>query len=92
MSREPPDRPDAGGLLAALPLWRNAAVGVAAGAVVGAAVYAVRVTEALGPAPARGSPLLFLGLALVLASTLAGLVAGALTVVSLYRVLSAPEE
>jgi len=78
--------------VAALPLRRNAAVGVAVGGAVGVTVYAARVTEALGPTPARGSPLLFLGLALVLASALAGLVAGVLTVVSLYRVLSAPGE
>jgi len=73
-------------------MWRNAAVGVAVGVAVAAVTYTVRVTEALGPAPSRGSPLLFLALAVVLASAAAGLVASLLTVVSLYRVLSTSGE
>lgn len=92
MSGGPPERPGADGLVAALPLRRNAALGVAIGVAVGAGVYAVRVTEALGPAPSRGSPLLFLALAFVLASAAAGLVASLLTLASLYRVLSTSGE
>jgi hypothetical protein len=89
VSSEPPERPPAANLIAALPLRRNGAVGLATGLAFGGTVYAVRLLEVLGPAPDRGSPLLFLALAFVLASATAGLVFSVLTAVSAYRVLAA---
>lgn len=92
VTTDPPERPPAGGLLDALPLRRNAAVGLAVGGAVAAGAYAVRVLELAGPAPARGSPELFLSLAFVLGVTTAALVAALLTGAAAYRVLSeAPE-
>jgi len=92
VSSDPPERPPGRQLLAALPVRRNVAVGAAVGVGLGGSLYAVRVLEVLGPAPDRGSPLLFLALAFVLASATAGLVFSVLTAVSAYRVLgSAPE-
>lgn len=89
MSSEPPERPPGRRLLAALPIRRNVAVGAVVGVALGGTLYAVRVFEVLGPAPDRGSPLLFLALAFVLASATAGLVFALLTAVSAYRVLGA---
>lgn len=82
----PEDPP--GDLLAALSVRRNVGVGLAVGLGVAALAYAVRVLELFGPAPARGSPALFLGLALVLATTVAALVATLLSAVSAYRLAS----
>lgn len=65
---------------------RNVVAGLAVGALLGATVYVVRVFELLGPAPDRGSPVLFLGLALVLAVSAGGLVATALTALTAVRV------
>lgn len=73
------------GLLAVLPVRRNLAAGLAVGLAVAALAYAVRMLELFGPAPARGSPTLFFGLALVLATTVATLVAVVLSAVGAYR-------
>lgn len=86
------DDPDPGGLAAALSVRRNLAVGVAVGLAVAALAYAVRVLELFGPAPARGSPALFLGLALVLATGVAALVAVVLSAASAYRASKRPPE
>lgn len=83
------EQPTGGGFLEQLPVRRNAAVSALLGVTVAAVVYAGRVLEVFGPAPDQGSPLLFLSLAVVLASTLAGLVFSILTAVSAYRVLTA---
>lgn len=86
MTDDAPARPPVGGLLAALSVRRNLLVGAAAGTVLAAGLYAVRVLELLGPAPDRGSPLLFAALALVLALSAGGLVATALTLLEVVRV------
>jgi hypothetical protein len=91
VSDDVPDRPPAGGLVQALEVPRNAAVGAAVGVAVAVAAYLFRVGEAVGPvAGTREYPVLgpegwFLVLAVVLASSTALLVALALTVVSAYR-------
>jgi fucose permease len=82
VSTAPPDRPPVGRLLAVLRVRRNVLVGLAVGAALAAGLYAVRVLEFLGPAPERGSPLLFAGLALVLALSAGALVATLLTLVT----------
>lgn len=64
-----------GGLFAALHVKRNVAIAAVVGVVISGLVYAGRIMEVLGPAPSRGSPTLFFGLAIVLASAIAGLVA-----------------
>lgn len=86
MASDAPGRPPVGRLLDALRVRRNVAVGVVAGAALAASLYAVRFLELLGPAPDRGSPLFFLGLALVLAVSVAGLVAILLTLAMAVRV------
>lgn len=86
MASDAPGRPPVGRLLTVLRVRRNVAVGAAAGAILAAGLYAVRLLELLGPAPDRGSPLFFLGLALVLAVSTAGLVAAFLTVATAVRV------
>lgn len=86
MSTDPPDRPPAGGLVATLRVRRNVLAGLTAGVALGIAVYLVRVLELLGPAPDRGSALLYLGLAIVLAVSASGLVATALTIATAVRV------
>jgi hypothetical protein len=65
---------------------RNLLVGLAAGVALGGGLWLVRVLELLGPAPDRASPVLFAGLAVVLAVSAAGLVATALTLVTAVRV------
>lgn len=91
MSQNVPDRPPSGGLVRALNVPRNAAVGAVVGLLLAVGAYAFRVLEVVGPFDGtRQYPLLgpegwFLGLALVLASATALLVTGALTVASAYR-------
>ncbi|ESP89279.1 DUF7536 family protein [Candidatus Halobonum tyrrellensis] len=93
MSRDTqrPDRPPGGGLLSALSVRRNAAVGLAVGLSLAVGVYAVRVFELLGPFvgsreyPVFGAEGYFLLLAFVLATSTALLVATLLTVVSAVR-------
>lgn len=99
MTTDQPERTPAGSdptpaqeLLAALPIRRNAALGGAVGVALAGTLYAVRVLELLGPAPNRGSPLLFLALAFVLATGIAGLVFAVLTAVSAARELQPPGE
>jgi hypothetical protein len=90
MDGEAPDRPRAG-LVAALDVPRNAAVGAAVGVALAAGLYLVRVLELLGPVagtrrfPVVGAGGWFLLLAAVLASATAALVATLLTLVSAYR-------
>lgn len=86
MSTDPPDGPELGRLIATLRVRRNVLVGLATGTALALALYAVRVHELLGPAPDRGSAVLFLGLAVVLALSAGGLVATLLTVVTAVRV------
>ncbi|MEF8756683.1 MAG: hypothetical protein V5A23_10150 [Halobacteriales archaeon] len=88
MSSDQRERPPSAGIVAALPMARNGAVALVVGVGVGSLVYLVRMLEVLGPAPPGGSPLLFLGLAIVLAATVAGLVFSVLTAASAYRVLA----
>ncbi|MFB6304469.1 MAG: hypothetical protein ABEH47_04835 [Haloferacaceae archaeon] len=91
MSDEVPDRPPAAGLVRALNLRRNAAVGAAVGVGLALLMYLVRVLELLGPVRGtRAFPVLGVGgwyllLAVVLASATAALVTTALTLVSAYR-------
>ena len=91
VSDDVPERPPAGGLVEALDVKRNAAVGAAVGVALAVAAYLVRVLELLGPfAGTRQFPVLgvggwFLLLAFVLASATALLVATLLTLVSVYR-------
>ncbi len=90
MDTEAPDRPRAG-LVAALDVPRNAAVGAVVGVALAAGLYAVRVFELLGPVtgtqtfPVVGVGGWFLLLAAVLASSTAALVATLLTLASAYR-------
>lgn len=86
MSTDSPDRPPVGRLLAELRVRRNVTVGLVAGVLLGAGLYAVRVLELLGPSPDDGSPLLFLALALVFATSAGALVAAALTAARAVRV------
>jgi hypothetical protein len=91
VSQDVPDRPPGGSLIRALDVPRNAAVGAAVGLLLAGGAYAFRVLEVIGPFrgtreyPVLGPEGWFLGLALVLASATALLVALALTVVSAYR-------
>ncbi|MFB6280513.1 MAG: hypothetical protein ABEH40_00635 [Haloferacaceae archaeon] len=91
MSDEAPDRPPAAGLIRALDVPRNAAVGAAAGVALAATTYLVRVFELLGPArgtrryPVLGPEGWFLLLAAVLAVATTLLVTACLTLVSAYR-------
>lgn len=86
-----PERPPAAALADALSVGRNAAVGAAVGLLVAVGAYLVRVLELVGPVrgtqtyPVLGPEGWFLGLALVLASATALLVATLLTLVSLVR-------
>jgi hypothetical protein len=90
-SPDAPDRPPGRGLVDALNVPRNAAVGAVVGLLLAVAMYAFRVLELVGPFPGTQQfPVLgpagwFLLLAFVLASATALLVALALTVVSAYR-------
>jgi hypothetical protein len=86
VSSDAPERPPTAQFMAALSVARNAKVGVASGVAVALLIYAVRVFEVLGPvADTRGSPLLFLTLALTLALAVAAVVALGLTLVAAYR-------
>ncbi len=86
MSRESPDGGSLGPVVAALDIKRNAKLGFGSGIGLAAVAYVVRVGELLGPVAAtRGSPLLFFGLAIVLAVSAGALVTGVLTVRSAVR-------
>ena len=75
-----PDRRSTAAIAAALELRRNAAIGFGVGVLVAATAYAFRVGELAGPtADTRGSPVLFLMLAFVLAITVGALVTAALS-------------
>ncbi|WP_435062956.1 DUF7536 family protein [Halobaculum sp. EA56] len=93
-----PDRPPIAGLVEALSVKRNAAVGAAVGVALATVAYLVRALELLGPAggtreyPVLGADGFFLMLAFVLASTTALLVATVLTVLAAVRVLRTPVE
>ncbi|AKU06604.1 hypothetical protein C5B90_05380 [Haloferax sp. Atlit-12N] len=86
-----PERPPTGGLVQALDVPRNAAIGAAVGLALAVVAYLFRVLELFGPfAGTREYPILgpegwFLILAFVLASATALLVATVLTLVSAYR-------
>lgn len=86
-----PGRPPSGGLVDALRVPRNAAVGAAAGVALAATMYLVRVFELVGPFrgtrqyPVVGPEGWFLLLAVVLATTTALLVTTLLTLVTAYR-------
>ena len=91
MTDEVPNRPPSGGLVQALNVPRNAALGVVAGLGLAVAVYLFRVFELLGPFggtrqyPVVGPEGWFLLLAFVLASATALFVTAILTVLSAYR-------
>ena len=75
-----PDRRSTAAIAEALDLRRNAAIGFGAGVLVAALAFAFRVGELAGPtADTRGSPVLFLMLAFVLAVTVGTLVTAALS-------------
>ena len=91
MSGNQPERPPSGGLVRALDVPRNAALGLLVGIAVAVCAYLVRVLELFGPfAGTRQYPVVgpegwFLLLAFVLASTTALMVAAALTLGKAYR-------
>ena len=93
MSEEVPDRPPGSGLVQALRVPRNGAVGVGVGVALAVVAYAARVFELLGPfAGTRAYPGLgpegwFLVLAFVLATSTALLVTSLLTVVEAVRLV-----
>jgi hypothetical protein len=81
-----PERPPTAQFMTALSVARNVKIGLVTGVAFAILVYAYRVFEVLGPTTdPRGSPLLFLLLAVTLALATATLVAVLLTVVSAYR-------
>uniref|UniRef100_UPI00373AE4B6 DUF7536 family protein n=1 Tax=Halococcus sediminicola TaxID=1264579 RepID=UPI00373AE4B6 len=91
VSSNAPERPPTARFVAALSVARNAKIGLASGVAVALLAYLYRVLELLGPsADTRGSPLLFLLLALTLALAVAALVALGLTLVSAYRLAREP--
>lgn len=98
MSRKAPDRPPQAGLLSALCVPRNAAVGVGVGVALAVAVYLARVLELFGPFegtqkyPVLGPEGWFLVLAFVLATSTALLVASVLTAVRAVRLSRELEE
>lgn len=77
MSQDRPERPPTANFLAALDVKRNATIGLAAGVAGSAAVFGFFVVPNWS---AIDSPALYLALAFVLATALAGVVALALTV------------
>jgi hypothetical protein len=91
VSEEVPDRPPSGGLVDALDVPRNAAIGVGVGIALALSAYLFRVLELVGPFagtrefPVLGPELWFALLAFVLASATALLVTAVLTLVSAYR-------
>lgn len=92
MAGDRPDRPTGGRLIEVLRVRRNVTAGMATGVAIGAGLYAIRMLELLGPAPDRGSPLLFFGLALVLAVSAGGLLAAALTLLTAVQVARRPND
>lgn len=80
-----------GRLIAVLRVRRNVLVGLVSGVLLAGGLWAVRVLELLGPAPDRASPVLFAGLAVVLALSAGGLVATALTLARAVRVARDPD-
>ena len=91
MSSNAPERPPTAQFIAALSVARNAKIGLASGVVVAVLAYAYRVFEIAGPSvDTRGSPLLFLSLALTLVLAVAALVTVGLTLVSAYRLAREP--
>ena len=86
VSSNGPERPPTAQFMAALSVARNTKIGLASGLAVAFLAYVFRVFELLGPAAdTRGSPLLFLSLALTLALAVAALVAVGLTLGAAYR-------
>ncbi|WP_416838592.1 hypothetical protein [Haloferax sp. DFSO52] len=91
MTDDVPERPPAAGLVEALDVPRNAAIGAVVGLSLAVGAYLFRVLELFGPfAGTRAYPILgpegwFLILAFVLASATALLVATVLTLVSAYQ-------
>jgi len=82
VQRDIPDRPPTGGLVEALNVRRNAAVGFAVGVVVAALLYGYRVGVVGQVRGQAGGPLHFLALAFVLAFALGALVTTVLTLAS----------
>ena len=91
MSDEVPERPPGSGLLQALRVPRNGAVGAAVGVAIAVLAYLARVLELLGPFagtreyPGLGPEGWFLILAFMLATSTALLVTSVLTVVEAVR-------
>ena len=91
MSDEVPERPAGSGLVRALRVRRNGAVGAGVGVALAVGAYAARVFELLGPFagtrtfPGLGPAGWFLILAFVLATSTALLVTSLLTVVEAVR-------
>lgn len=84
-------RPATAALIEALDVSRHAKVGFAIGAAVAAVVYLYRVLELLGPVrDTRGSPFLFLLLAVVLAVAVGVLVTTVLVVRAAVRLAREP--
>ena len=98
MSADRPERPPALAFAEAVGVRRNVAVGVVVGVALALLAYLFRVLELAGPfGGTRQFPLLgetgwFLVLAFVLASSTALLVATALSLVSLVRLVRAGED
>jgi hypothetical protein len=93
MADEIPDRPPQSGLVQALRVPRNGAVGAVVGVALAVAAYAARVFELFGPFagtrtyPGLGPEGWFLVLAFVLATSTALLVTSLLTVVEAVRLV-----
>ncbi|MFC4249173.1 hypothetical protein ACFOZ7_19945 [Natribaculum luteum] len=77
MSQDRPERPPTARFLDALEVKRNAKIGLLSGVVVATALFVFFV--ALAP-DTRGSPIYYVGLAFVVATTLAGAIAVVLTI------------
>lgn len=82
MAPDTPDRSPRDHVQASIPWRRNLLIGAFIGSVLATGAFTLRVTEAFGPAPPRGSPLLFLSLSLVLGVTTGALVAGVLSAIA----------
>lgn len=79
-------------LLAALDIERNAKIGFTVGLLLGAGAYVYRIGELLGPVrDTRGTPVLFLVLAFVLAISAGALLTMLLTARSAVRLARAEE-
>lgn len=93
MASDVPDAARSRELARLLQVRRNAIIGFGSGTVLAILAYAFRVGELLGPSPdTRGSPLLFLLLAFVLAMTVGLLLTGALTIATAVRLARAVDE